>query len=222
MSIGVIIPAAGSGTRMGGAHKPFLEILGKPLLQYCLEAFFQVEGVRVVVVALPEQLSGNHESWLQDERIRLVAGGAQRADSVKAALAVMPADVSTIVIHDAARPVINANDVRKLLAAVSSTDSATLAVPVTDTLHRANADQLIVDTPDRSQFWRALTPQAFPRKILEQAYQQVVDASHASDEAGLVARAGFNVRVVPGDASNIKVTMPADVPLAEALLRSRA
>jgi 2-C-methyl-D-erythritol 4-phosphate cytidylyltransferase len=222
MNVGVIIPAAGSGTRMGGASKPLLEIGGKPLLQHCLDAFFQVDAVRRIAVALPAELIRQPPAWMHDRRILFAQGGAQRADSVRAALAVLPADIDVVVIHDAARPVIDAETIRSVLDIAGQGESATLALPVTDTLHRVDADHAIVETPDRAQFWRALTPQAFPRKVLEAAYERVSDASSATDEAGLVARAGFKVRVVPGDARNIKVTTPADVTLAEvALLRFR-
>jgi 2-C-methyl-D-erythritol 4-phosphate cytidylyltransferase len=218
MKVGVVIPAAGSGTRMGGAHKAFLEIAGKPLLAYCLEAFHQVDVIHSIIVVLPEHLVHSDAPYLKHSRVGTVKGGAQRADSVRAGLEALDASVDTVVVHDAARPLVTPAMIEAVLAATSATDSATLALPVTDTLHCANAEHIITETPDRALFWRALTPQAFPRSVLTQAYQRVIDASSATDEAGLVARAGFTVRVVPGDPSNIKVTTPADLPLAEAAL----
>jgi 2-C-methyl-D-erythritol 4-phosphate cytidylyltransferase len=222
MNVGVIIPAAGAGTRMGGTHKPFLEIGGKPLLQHCLDAFFRVDVVTRIAVALPAALVRNPPVWMHDRRILFVEGGAQRADSVRAGLSVLPGDIDVVVVHDAARPVITPEMIRAVIDIAGAGESATLALPVTDTLHQVDSDHAIIDTPDRSQFWRALTPQAFPRAVLEQAFARVTDASAATDEAGLVARAGFKVRVVPGEASNIKVTTPGDVALAEvALIRFR-
>jgi 2-C-methyl-D-erythritol 4-phosphate cytidylyltransferase len=222
MKVGVVIPAAGSGTRMGGARKPLLEIGGKPLLQHCLEAFFRIDAVTRIAVALPTEVINNPPPWMHDRRILFAQGGAQRADSVRAAVAVLPADIDVVLIHDAARPVLHRESIEAVIEIAASGDSATLALPVTDTLHRVDENGAIVDTPDRAQFWRALTPQAFPRRVLEQAYERVTDVSSATDEAGLVSRAGFKVRVVPGNPSNIKVTTPADVALAEvALLRFR-
>jgi 2-C-methyl-D-erythritol 4-phosphate cytidylyltransferase len=222
VNVGVIIPAAGSGTRMGGMSKPMLEIGGKPLLQHCLDAFFQVDAVRRIAVALPAELVRQPPVWMHDRRILFAEGGAQRADSVRAALRVLPADIDVVVIHDAARPVVTREAIESVIAIAGGGESATVALQVTDTLHRVDAERVIIETPDRAQFWRALTPQAFPRKILEAAYERVTDASNATDEAGLVARAGFPVRVVPGDATNIKVTTPSDVAIAEvALLKFR-
>jgi 2-C-methyl-D-erythritol 4-phosphate cytidylyltransferase len=222
VKVGVVIPAAGSGTRMGGTRKPMLEIGGKPLLQHCLDAFFQVDAVSRIAVALPREIIDHPPAWMHDRRILFAEGGAQRADSVRAGLAVLPADIDVIVIHDAARPVITREMIQSVIDVAAAGESATLAMPVTDTLHRIDQDQRILDTPDRTQFWRALTPQAFPRAVLEAAYARVADSSAATDEAGLVAKAGFPVRVIPGDASNIKVTTPGDVALAEvALIRFR-
>lgn len=222
MNVGVIIPAAGSGSRMGGTQKQFLEIGGKPLLQHCIDAFFKVDSVSRIAVALPAEVVRRPPAWMHDRRILFAEGGAQRADSVRAALAVLPADIDVVIVHDAARPVITTDMIQAVIDVAADGVSVTLALPVTDTLHRVDANDNIAETPDRAQFWRALTPQAFPRAVLEQAFQTVIDSSAATDEAGLVARAGFPVRVIRGETSNIKVTTPGDVALAEiALIRLR-
>ena len=222
MSVGAIIPAAGSGTRMGGARKPFLELAGKPLLRYGLEAFLTVPEIQTIVVALAQADLSDPPAWLLDERVVLVAGGKQRADSVRAGLAHLPAHADIVIIHDAARPLVDTSMIRGVLEHARQGISATIALQVTDTLHRVDNELRILETPDRSQFWRAQTPQAFPRAVLEQAYTRVSDVSSATDEAGLVARAGFPVRVVPGDVRNIKITTPADIALAEAAFNRRS
>lgn len=222
MKVGVVIPAAGTGTRMGGVHKPMLEVGGKPLLQHCLEAFFRIDTVARIAVVLPRDVINHPPVWMHDRRILFAEGGAQRADSVRAGVAVLPADIDVVLVHDAARPVLHRESIEAVIDSAARGASATLALPVTDTLHRVDADNVVIETPDRAQFWRALTPQAFPRAVLEAAYAQVSDASSATDEAGLVARAGYAVRVIPGESSNIKVTTTADIALAEvALLRLR-
>ncbi len=221
MSVGAIIPAAGSGSRMGGARKPFLELAGRPLLQYCLDAFFAVPEVAHIVVALPASELADPPAWLLHERVRLVAGGAQRADSVRAGLAALPTGTRIVVVHDAARPLLEPAMIRAVIDHARAGVSATIALQVTDTLHHVDDDLHIIDTPDRSRFWRAQTPQAFPLEVLADAYERVADVSAATDEAGLVARAGFPVRVVPGDARNIKITTPGDVALAEATFARR-
>jgi 2-C-methyl-D-erythritol 4-phosphate cytidylyltransferase len=220
MNVGVIIPAAGSGTRMGGTRKPFLQLAGKPLLQYCLEAFFQIDSIRHIAVALSVDET-NRPEWLGDKRIKIVAGGAHRAESVRAGLSALPDAVDVVVVHDAARPLVTPELIRRVLEVVNHKVAATVAVPVTDTLHEVDDHQTILATPPRSRFWRAQTPQAFPREALELAYARVEDASTATDEAGLVARSGWTVKVVPGENWNIKITTPEDLVWAESTLRER-
>jgi 2-C-methyl-D-erythritol 4-phosphate cytidylyltransferase len=221
MNVGAIIPAAGSGTRMGGARKAFLEIGGKTLLQHCLDAFLSIDEITQIVVALPSEEVRASPNGQQRGRVRLVAGGAHRADSVRAALNHLSPEVDIVVIHDAARPLLTARMIRAVLEYAARGESATVAVPVVDTLHRVNAEHRIIETPNRTQFWRAQTPQAFPRSTLIQAYARVINASAATDEAGLVARAGFPVHIIPGDISNLKITTPDDVVIAEAALAKR-
>ena len=220
MNVGVIIPAAGSGTRMGGIRKPFIQLHGRALLQHCLDAFAEVRAVAHIVVVLPEDLLGNPPVWLRAEDVKLVPGGAHRAESVRNGLRALPDDVDVVVVHDAARPLVRPALIEAVIARAAEGASATVATPVTDTLHRVRND-CIVETPPRSEFWRAQTPQAFPRAVLEEAYTSVPDAESATDEAGLVAKAGFPVHVIPGDATNLKITTPEDLALAESAFASR-
>jgi 2-C-methyl-D-erythritol 4-phosphate cytidylyltransferase len=221
MKAAAIIPAAGSGTRMGGTRKAFLELQGKPLLQYCLESFFQVDVVTRIVVALSADDADSPPSWLKHDRVSIVRGGSQRAESVRAGLDALPDDIDVVVVHDAARPLVTPEMIRSVIDLAASGTSAIVALPVTDTLHEVD-DVGIVTTVDRSRFWRAQTPQAFPREALELGYARVEDFALATDEAGLVASAGFTVKVIPGAAWNIKITTPEDVVLAEAALAGRA
>jgi 2-C-methyl-D-erythritol 4-phosphate cytidylyltransferase len=221
MKVGAIIPAAGSGTRMGGARKAFLELAGKPLLQHCLDSFLRVDSIRHIVVALPAEDVRQAPQWLSKPRIVIVAGGEQRADSVRAGLNALPDDVEIVVVHDAARPLVTPELIGRVLEVAARGLSATTALPVTDTLHEVDDTNGIRTTPDRSRFWRAQTPQAFPREALELAFARIADASSATDEAGLVARAGSMVKVVPGETWNIKITTHEDLALAEAALRNR-
>ena len=221
MKAGAIIPAAGSGTRMGGARKAFLELAGKSLLQHCLDAFLSLDEIVQVVVALPSEEVRQSPGGMHHGRVRLVAGGAQRADSVRAALNALSSDIDAVVIHDAARPLLTPRMIRAVLEIVAGGESATVALPVIDTLHRVDAEQRVLDTPNRAQFWRAQTPQAFPRSVLERAFAATPNASAATDEAGLVASAGFVVRVVPGDPANLKITTPEDITMAEAAFARR-
>lgn len=221
MKVGVIIPAAGSGARMGGIRKPFLQLAGQPLLQHCLAAFSQVADIDTIIVALPEDIIAHPPEWLRSGHVSLVAGGAQRADSVRAGLQALADDIDVVVIHDAARPLVTPDMIRAVIEQAGQGASAIIAVPVTDTLHRVDEQGTIVETPARSLFWRAQTPQAFPRAVLELAFARTEDPSSATDEAGLVAAAGYTVRVVPGDVANLKITTSADLIVAEAALAAR-
>jgi 2-C-methyl-D-erythritol 4-phosphate cytidylyltransferase len=221
MKAGAIIPAAGSGERMGGTRKAFLELSGKPLLQHCLESFFAADSIAHIAIALPADAVHDLPAWLRDDRITVVPGGAQRADSVRAGLQALPADVDVIVIHDAARPLVSAEMIERVIEAAAGGVSAAIALQVTDTLHEVDAQQQIVSTPDRARFWRAQTPQAFPRAALEAAYARTTNVSAATDEAGMVAAAGLPVRMLHGEVWNIKITTPEDVALAEATLARR-
>ena len=221
MNVGAIIPAAGAGRRMGGVRKAFLEMGGKPLLQYSVTACLAHPAVRQVVVALAAEDLHDVPAWLKDARVSLVAGGSERADSVRAGLAALSDDIDAVLIHDAARPLINGDLIDRVLHEVRAGSSATVAIPVTDTLHDADTKHEIRATPDRNRFWRAQTPQAFPRDVLELAFATNAAAASATDEAGLVAAGGWPVRVVPGEAWNIKVTTADDVAIAEAALRER-
>lgn len=221
MKIGAVIPAAGSGRRMGGVKKALLQLNGKPILQYSIDAFLNHSDIACIVVALSEDDANDPPAFVKHEKIVVVKGGGERADSVRAGVMALPNDVDVVIVHDAARPLVTRELIDRVLAALQGDTSATIAVPLSDTLHRANARTQIESTPDRSQFWRAQTPQAFPRAVLEKAFAGNPSASAATDEAGLVARFGWPVALVQGEEWNIKVTTPADIAVAEATLNSR-
>lgn len=221
MNVAAIIPAAGAGRRMGGMRKAFMPLAGKPMLQYSVDAFLAHPEVRLVVVALAAEDFAAPPAWLKRPHVRVVNGGAERADSVRAALAEIGEDFDAVIVHDAARPLVNADLINRVLNEVRSGRSAIVAIPVTDTLHEVDTANDIRATPDRSRFWRAQTPQAFPRDVLELAFSSTRHFSSATDEAGLVAAGGWRVRIVPGEPWNVKVTTPDDVTRVEAALRER-
>ena len=222
MNIAAIIPAAGAGRRMGGVRKAFLPVAGKPMLQHSIDVFRAHTGITQIVVVLAADDMAAAPEWLRDSRVTLAEGGAERADSVRNALHVLDDNVDAVLIHDAARPLISADLIDRLIIELNEGRCGTVAIPVTDTLHEADERLDIRYTPDRSRYWRAQTPQAFPRAILEQAFALSTSASAATDEAGLVAAAGWPVRIVAGDPRNIKVTTADDVTFVEAALRERA
>lgn len=225
MRAAVVVPAAGAGRRMGGAYKPSLTLAGEPLLLHALRPFLAFPEIVQVIVALPAALVAAPPSWLTalDPRVQLVAGGAERGDSVRAALAATQPDVDVVLVHDAARPLVTRAIIERALAAAGAGRSVVAAVPLTDTVQQVDAAGVIVATPDRSRLRAAQTPQAFPRAVLIDAYARAAaEGAAATDDAALVARCGVPVEVFDGDVANLKVTTPADLVLAEALLARRS
>lgn len=220
--VGVAVPAAGSGQRMGGARKPFLELAGEPVLAHSLRPFLADTRVVAVVVALSDEDAGSPPAWLTglDPRIRVVAGGATRAASVRNALAALPGDVDVVAVHDAARPLVTAQVVGRCIDVAAAGEGAVAGCPAVDTMKEVDPEGRIVATPERRRLWHAHTPQAFPAQALRRAYGG--ELAGATDDASLVEREGLTVRMVDGGASNLKVTRVEDLAVAETILRRRS
>lgn len=227
--IWAVLPAAGRGTRFGGAvPKQYLEAAGQPLIAHAIDALLAHARVAGAIVAL----AADDRAWpgwttRAGKPLLRCTGGGERADSVLAALRALPADVgddALVLVHDAARPNLHRDDLDRLIAAAGNgADGAILAAPVRDTLKRADADLRIAVTEPRERLWRALTPQAFRRGALTAALQAAQDAGVAvTDEAMAMERAGARPRLVEGREDNLKVTTPADLALADYLLARRA
>ena len=220
-----LVPAAGSGRRFGGGvPKQYLQAAGKPLIEHALDALLSHPAVDGVVVALAAD-DPHWPGWtsLHGKPVVACIGGGERADSVLAALQALPAEAGEqelLLVHDAARPNLCAEDITKLIdAAATHADGAILAAPVRDTLKRAGDDACIASTEPRDRLWRALTPQAFRRDLLRRALESAqADAIVATDEAMAVERLGLHPALVEGREDNLKVTTPADLALAEFLL----
>lgn len=219
--VGVAVPAAGSGQRMGGARKPFLLLAGEPVLLHAIRPFLDDPRVVVVAVALAADDAADPPAWLEDvdERVRVVAGGASRGASVAQALDAIPADVDLIAVHDAARPLLTADVVARCLDIAAGGIGAVAGSRAVDTIKQVDADDFVTGTPDRSTLWQAHTPQVFPAALLRAAYAEG-DAS-ATDDSALVERAGGRIRMVDDGGENLKVTRSSDLPIAEAVLAER-
>ena len=195
------------------------------MLLRALRPFARHPSVRTIVVALPVTTVAAPPAWLRDEfgeRLRLVAGGSTRLDSVRNAVQAIPPEHPVILVHDAARPFVSFDTIARVIEQVAAARNAVAAVPVTDTLKRANSTMAVSETVDRTDLWRAQTPQGFVRAELEAAYDwfdREPHRPHVTDEATLVELAGFSVTLVPDTTTNIKVTTPDDFDLADALGR---
>jgi len=223
MKVAVLIPAGGAGRRMGGVHKPMLDIAGTPMLLRSITPFLQRSDVARVIVALPSDVAAEPPAWLtQDARVSVVAGGAERGDSVRNALAALDDDADVVLVHDAARPLVTHAIIERCIHAAAGGRAAVAAVPVVDTIKEVDAGGRITATPDRRRLWAAQTPQAFPVAMLRRAHERAAqERIGATDDAALVARYGDEAIVVEGAPDNIKITTPADVAIVEALLALR-
>ncbi|HOC10088.1 2-C-methyl-D-erythritol 4-phosphate cytidylyltransferase [Thermomonas sp.] len=227
--IWALVPAAGSGRRFGGdVPKQYLHAAGKPLIGHALEALLahpQMDGAVVALAADDPHWPG----WttLHGKPVVTCVGGLERADSVLAALHALPENVAhdaLLLVHDAARPNVHGGDLSTLIAAANvQRDGAILAAPVRDTLKASDADHRIEATVPRAGLWRALTPQAFRRDLLQRALQAAQAAGvTVTDEAMAVERLGLHPVLVEGREDNLKVTTPADLALVEFLLARAA
>lgn len=222
--VAVVIPAAGAGRRLGGVHKPFVELAGQPVLLHALKPFLAEPRVGWIVIALPAALAADPPAWLAslDPRIVLVPGGEERMQSVRLALLSVPAAAAVVLVHDAARPLVSAQLVRRAIESAAAGRSVVAALPATDTVQRVGPDGRILETPDRRELWLAQTPQAFPRaRLLAAAESAARTGFLATDDAALVLHDGGTVHVIEGERENLKITEPGDLLVAEALLRSR-
>jgi 2-C-methyl-D-erythritol 4-phosphate cytidylyltransferase len=206
---------------MGGMRKPFLELGGKPVLLHALAPLLADPRVVAVVVALATEEAAEPPEWLtgHDPRVRVVAGGATRTESVRRALAALPGDVDVIAVHDAARPLVSADVVSRCIDVAAGGVGAVAGCPATDTMKEVDAEGRVVKTPDRARLWHAHTPQVFPADILRRAYAR--PGAEETDDAALVEAVGGEVRMVDCGRTNLKLTGPEDIGLVEAILRGR-
>ena len=222
--VGVVVVAAGAGVRAGpGEPKQFRPILGVPMLLRALRPFTSHPEVLHVVVALPPAYVERPPEWLgklRGDRLTLVAGGAQRADSVRAGLAALPPDAAVILVHDAARPFVGRGTIDVVIGRARAGVGAVAAVPLNDTVKEVVEEHRITRTVAREHLWRAYTPQGFPRAMIDQAYSALrADGPAPTDDAEVCERAGLPVEVVTDSPHNVKITTTDDFRLAEALAR---
>lgn len=227
--VGVIVVAAGQGTRLGGTPKQFRDLGGVPVLLRAIRPFTSHPAVECTVIALPPESAATPPAWLQPlvgERLQVVAGGAERGDSVRAALRALPERCSVVLVHDGARPLVSSVTIDAVIAVARQGSGAVAAVPLADTLkavEEGEGSRVVERTVPRQRLWRAQTPQGFPRALLEQAVAAATaDGVQGTDDAELVERIGGRVELVPDQTSNLKLTTQADFALAEALLEAGA
>lgn len=227
--VGAVIVAAGQGTRIvSDTPKQFLEVGGVPMLLRSIRTFARHPAVAHVAVVLRAADAAAPPAWLlphTGRMLSLVAGGAERSDSVAAGLAALPPTCQVVLVHDAARPFIDLPLIDRVIDAVRAGYAIVPALPVSDTIKEMDAGdpERIARTVPREQLRRAQTPQGFPRHVIEEAHARARrDRAAATDDAALVERLGLMVRIVAGDPRNLKVTTAEDLELAEYLARRGA
>jgi 2-C-methyl-D-erythritol 4-phosphate cytidylyltransferase len=214
-SITVLVPAGGTGTRLGRrTPKQFLDLGGATILARTLTHFLRHPDVRSIVIAAPtEHLGRTRRLVARSSRrsVQVVAGGATRQESVWQALQAAPSDVDVVLVHDAVRPFIDRRLIDEVVAAGATHGAAICAIPIAETIKRVR-DGVVQTTLDRTGLWAVQTPQAFRPAVLREAHDKARrDGVVATDDAMLVERLGQSVQVVPGLAGNVKITTPEDL-----------
>ena len=220
--VGVIIVAAGSGSRTGSKElKQFRWVAGKPMLLHSLQTFQARPEVAMVVCVLPREHVADPPPWIfqcDTDRLLLSIGGRHRSESVSNGLEDLPPECEIVVIHDAARPLVSQETIGRVIDEARKGNGAVAALPVSDTLKRVDSSGKVVVTVDRLGLWRAQTPQAFPRAVIERAHREAREADRvATDDAALCEQIGLPVVVVRGSERALKITEESDFSLAEAL-----
>jgi 2-C-methyl-D-erythritol 4-phosphate cytidylyltransferase len=222
--LSAIIVAAGSSERMG-FDKLFAPVSGKPVIAHTIAAFENTKCVdEIILVGRAESLGELRKIIGKPTKVKqIVAGGAERGDSVRVGLEHVDPKSDFIAVHDAARPMITPEKITCVFEACRQDGAAALAEPINDTLKRADADLAVVGSVDRDGVYSMQTPQVFERKLLAEAYELVVKKKMSvTDEVSAVELLGKKVVLVPNHDFNFKITYPRDLPLAEFVIRQRA
>ncbi len=219
MKVSAIIPAAGQGLRMGGrTPKQFLNLNGKPILDYTLQAFQQCEILNSVILSVPQSEKENAtKQWLGSppKVHQVVTGGEKRQDSVFNGFKAVETDTDIVVIHDGVRPFVTSQLIEDTIQAARKYGAAITAIPVNDTLKKGK-DDFVENTVSREGLWRVQTPQAFTYELLNQAFEKANrDSFYGTDEGSLIEHLGEPVKIVMGSEWNIKITRVDDLVLGE-------
>jgi 2-C-methyl-D-erythritol 4-phosphate cytidylyltransferase len=221
-----IVPGAGIGKRFGpGTNKPFEFLGGKPLMIWVLETLEAIDEISEIIPVIKNENMGFSAELIEEYRIskvrRIAPGGPERQDSVYSGLRLVEDRESIVLVHDGVRPLLEPVHVREAIAALCDCDGVVVGVPVKDTVKEVSGG-MIRKTYDRSRLWAIQTPQVFRYAVLLAAHEKAIaEAFYATDDSALVERYGGVVRIVQGSYTNIKITTPEDVQIAELFLNTR-
>ena len=225
--IAAIICAAGPGSRFGGKRKKqFVEVAGRPVFLRSIELFSNRDEVKQILLGIApedqETLKINWGAKLSFFNVKIFLGGQERCDTIRKALELLKDDIELVAVHDACRCCATEPLVTDILAKAAETGAAIPGAPVTATIKQVK-DGAIIRTVDRSGLYEAQTPQVFETALLKKAYANLdkLDKAAVTDDAFLVEALGHQVAIVESDSSNLKITRPSDIAIAEAILKSR-
>lgn len=222
---GVVIVAAGTGSRMNmGINKQFIKLEGKEIIAYTIEKFYNNSNIEDIVVVVKEDESEFLKKEILDKynfkNVKIAYGGKERQDSVYNGLKLLDEKCDVVLIHDGARPFVSDKIIDKSIEEAKEHKAIVVGVPVKDTIKVIDNDKNIVDTPNRSVLWAVQTPQTFDYNILIDAYKDAFkNKFYGTDDAMLVERIGYKVKMLEGSYNNIKITTQEDLNVGSQILR---
>ena len=222
---GVVIVAAGTGSRMNmGINKQFIKLEGKEIIAYTIEKFYNNSNIEDIVVVVKEDESEFFKKEILDKynfkNVKIAYGGKERQDSVYNGLKLLDEKCDVVLIHDGARPFVSDKIIDKIIEEAKEHKAIVVGVPVKDTIKVIDNDKNIVDTPNRSVLWAVQTPQTFDYNILIDAYKDAFkNKFYGTDDAMLVERIGYKVKMLEGSYNNIKITTQEDLNIGSQILR---
>lgn len=222
---GVVIVAAGTGSRMNmGINKQFIKLEGKEIIYYTIEKFYRNENIEDIVVVVKEEEAEFFRKEILDKynfkNIKIAYGGKERQDSVYNGLKSLDKNCNIVLIHDGARPFVSDKIINKSIEEAKENKAVVVGVPVKDTIKVIDNDNNIVDTPNRSLLWAVQTPQTFEYNLLIKSYEDAFKENfYGTDDAMLVERIGYKVKMVEGSYNNIKITTQEDLNLGNQILK---
>ncbi|MFH1061535.1 MAG: 2-C-methyl-D-erythritol 4-phosphate cytidylyltransferase [Candidatus Omnitrophota bacterium] len=226
LKIAVIIPAAGTGQRLGyKTGKPYIKLNNKALLSYCLDVFEQTSAITDIIIAAEKSQLQRAKNLVKRQGLAkvkaVIRGGKTRSESVRNALEILDKNTDYVLIHDAARPFVNKNLITRCLQAVIKYKAVICAVPCAATIKTADKNLNVIATLDRNSLWQVQTPQAFSYQLILSAYERTKGKNIGFfDDASLVEKISHKVKIVQGLNNNIKITTKEDLELAKAIIKA--
>lgn len=226
--VSVLIPAAGMGKRMAkDRQKQFLMLGDMPVLAHTLKVFEGIDGVNEIIIIVPRGeeefcLTNIVERYKIHKVTKVIAGGKERQDSVYNGLKLLSDETAFVIVHDGVRPFISKDIIKRSIELAKEADGVVAGVPAKDTIKRVSNDMLVEATMNRAHLWLIQTPQTFKYKIINEAYNKAyINDYYGTDDASLVERLGYKVKVIMDSSENIKITTPEDMLFAEMIYKSR-